>query len=145
MFWHLYLRKGSVYLPTVARTEAGFYMNIEPVRVVPVSDSEAFENAVKEMMAKGNPAIPTPARASYPKPVVLKYAQVKSWSAFERDSFNWAIEKNGIYQIKPGRRRPDRGWEDDPEKIEALPEGTTPEEVAKRVVALVQSNRDKPV
>ena len=139
MAWHLYLRKGSVYLPTAAQTEAGFYSDIEPVSVVSVSDSQTFQDAVKAMIAKGNPVIPTPARASYPKPVVLKYAQLKSWSAFERDTLNWAIVQiAGNYQIKPGRRRPEGGWEDDPERIEALPEGTTLDEVAKRVVELVQ-------
>src|SRR5688572_21248607 len=82
MLWQLYLRKGMAYVPTVAQTGAGFYTNIEPVAVVPVTDSGALENAIKIAMSKGNPIVPTPTRDAFPKPVVLEYAKVKSWSAF---------------------------------------------------------------
>jgi hypothetical protein len=137
--WHLYLRNGMVYVPTMAQAEAGPRLDIDPVEVVSVTDTEALQRAIKEVMSKGNPVIPAVTRDTFPKPVVLKYAKVKSWSAFEKGTLLWTIEeKSGIYQIAPGRKRPDRGWEDDPEKIESLPPGTTLDEVAKRVVALVQ-------
>ena len=55
MLWQLYLRKGTAYVPIVAQTEAGFYTDIEPVAVVPVTDSRALENAIKAAMSKGNP------------------------------------------------------------------------------------------
>ena len=126
----------------MAKTEAGIYTGIDPVTVVPVADTDALMAAIKKTMARGNPIIPTPSRDSWPEPVVLKYAKVKSWSAFEKEALNWGIlEKGGIYQIKPGRRHPEGGWEDDPEKIETLPEGATIADVAKRVVALIQSCR----
>jgi hypothetical protein len=108
---------------------------------VPVADAVALTAAIKETMARGNPIIPTPKRDSWPEPVVLKYAKVKSWSAFEKEALNWeVVEEAGIYQINPGRRHPDGGWEDDPERIETLPEGAAIDDVAKRVVALVQSS-----
>lgn len=128
-----------VYVPTVAQAEAGPRLGIDPVAVVSVTDTEALQRAIKEAMSKGNPIIPAVTRDTFPKPVVLKYAKVKSWSAFERGTLLWTIvAKAGNYEIKPGRKRPDRGWEDDPEKIESLPPGTTLDEVAKRVVVLVQ-------
>ena len=137
----IYLRKDAVYLLAMAKTEAGFYSAIEPVTVVPVGDTEAFAAAIKETIARGNPIIPTPKRDSWPEPVVLKHAKVKSWSAFEKKALNWEIvEEAGIYQIKPGRRHPEGGWEDDPERIETLPEGATIDELAKRVVASVQAS-----
>jgi hypothetical protein len=141
--WHLYLRNGMVYVPTVAQAEAGghlgYFMNIDPVEVVSVAETEALQRAIKEAMSKGNPVVPAPTRATFPKPVMLKYAKVKSWSAFEKGTLPWTIEeKSGVYQIKPGRRRPDRGWEEDPTKIESLPPGTTLDEVAKQVIALIQ-------
>ena len=126
-------------MPIVARTEAGFYMDIEPVRAVPATDSEALQSAIMEAMSRGNPTVPTPMRATFPKPVVLKYAKVQSWSAFEKNALNWTIvEESGSYQIKPKRRRPDKGWEDDPEKIESLPPGASVDTVARRVAALAQ-------
>jgi hypothetical protein len=139
MLWQLYLRKGTAYVPTVAQTEAGFYMDIEPVAVVPVTDSWALENAVKVAMGKGNPIVPTPTRAAFPKPVVLVYAKVNSWSAFEKDAMNWTIvEKAGGYEIKPGRKRPDgKGWEADSDRVESLPLGTTHDEIARRVATLL--------
>src|SRR6185295_844735 len=138
MLCHLYLRKGTVYVPTVAQTEAGFYLDIEPVRVVPISDFNKVRGAILDAIDEGNPTVFTPPVDNFPKEVVLKYATVKSWAAFERDAFVWTIDqKDGKYQIKPGRRRPDRGWEDDPEKIESMPSGTTPQELAKRAAELV--------
>jgi hypothetical protein len=139
MLSHLYLRNGTVYLPTVAKTEAGFYMDVEPVRVVSATDSKALQGAIVEVMSKGNPTVPTPARASFPKPILLNYARVKSWSDFEKNALVWTIEEtDGIYQIKPGRRRADRGWEDDPGRIESLPSGTVLGTVAQRAADLVR-------
>ena len=115
-------------------------MAIDPVEVAFVTDTEAVRRAIKTVIERGNPVVPTPARNAYPKPVVLKYAKVRSWSAFEKTALNWTIVvKDGIYQIKPGRRRPDRGWEDDPEKIEIMPPGAALETVIERATALVQT------
>jgi hypothetical protein len=142
--WNLYLRNGMVYVPTVAQVEAGPRLDIDPVEVVSITDTETLQRAIKEAMSKGNPVVPALTRANFPKPVVLKYAKAKSWSAFEKETLNWTIvEKSGNYQIKPGRRRPERGWEEDPAKIESLPPGTTLDEVARRVVALVQSSAEE--
>lgn len=136
MLWHLYLKKGTAYVPAVGQAEAGFYTEIEPVSVVPVTDSGALQSAIKNAISKGNPIVPTPPRAE--KPVVLKYANVKSWSAFEKDTLTWKIfEKAGRYEIKPGRRHPDGGWEDDLNRIESLPAGATLDDVAGRVAALL--------
>ena len=141
MLMQLYLRNGMVYLPTVAQTEAGYHMDIDPVDVVSVTDTKILQRAIKEALSKGNPTIPTPTRAAHPTPVVLKYAKVKSWSAFEKGTSLWKlVEKSGSYQIKPGRKRPDKGWEDDPTTIETLPSVTTLDEVAKRVLILIQNS-----
>lgn len=140
MLWHLYLRRDTVYVPTVAKTEAGYHMGIDPVRTASVSDSDALQAAIAEAMNRGNPIVPTPTRAAFPRPAVLKYAGLKSWATFGRDASYWKItEKDGAYRIVQGKRRADRGWEDDPEKTELLPPGATVETVARRLVALLQS------
>jgi hypothetical protein len=140
MLWNLYLRNGTAYVPTVAQTEAGFFLDIDPVEVVPAIDTEALRNAVKQAIGRGNPRVPTPTRAAFPKPVVLRYAKVKSWSTFEKGCSNWTIvEKGGLYQIKRGRKRPDRGWEDDPTQIEALPPGTGIAEIARLAASAMKS------
>src|SRR5256885_17252816 len=99
MLWNLYLRNGTAYVPTVAQTEAGFFLDTDPVEVIPAVNTEALRNAVKQAIARGNPKVPTPTRAAFPKPVVLRYAKVKSWSAFEKGCSNWTIvETDGLYQ-----------------------------------------------
>ena len=139
MLWQLYLKKGTAYVPTVAETEAGFYIDIEPVRVVMAADSEALQIAIKEALTMRNPVTRTPTRAAFPKPVVLKYAKASSWSAFEKDAQYWKIiEKDGNYEIRPGRRRAGKGWEDDPERVEILRPGTALETVANRLASLVR-------
>ncbi|HEX3799131.1 MAG TPA: hypothetical protein VH413_10560 [Verrucomicrobiae bacterium] len=138
MLLHLYLRNKIVYLPTVAQTEAGFYIDIEPVKVVPAAESQALQNAILEIMAKGNPVVPTPTRAAFSKPVLLNYAKVKSWSAFEKNTSVWTIDKKGgKYYITPGRSRADKGWEDDLPQMESLPLNAPLDTVAQRVAYLV--------
>jgi hypothetical protein len=140
MVWQIYLRNGTVYVPTVAQTEAGFYLGIEPVHVVPVGDTEAVQRAIYQAISKGNPLVATPTRANFPKPVILRYANVKSWSTFEKNALFWSVvEKDGAYKICRGRRRPDRGWEDDPTRIDEVPPGAGLDEVAQRVAVTVQS------
>jgi hypothetical protein len=140
MVWHIYLRSRTAFIPTVAQADAGFFLDVDPVGVVSASDTEALQHAVKQAIGRGNPKVPTPTRAAFPKPVVLKYAKVRSWPAFERGCLYWTIvEKDGVYQFIQGRKRPDRGWEDDPRRIEALPPGTDIDEVAQRVTSSVQT------
>jgi hypothetical protein len=140
MVWHIYLRNRTAFIPTVAQTDAGFYLDVDPVGVVSATDTEAMQHAVKQVIGRGNPKVPTPTRAAFPKPVVLKYAKVKSWPAFERGCLYWTIvEKDGVYHVIQGRKRSDRGWEDDPKRSEALPPGTGIDEIAQRVASSVQT------
>src|SRR5437016_5860438 len=140
MLWNLYLRNGTAFVPTVTQTEAGFFLDADPVAVVPADETEALQNAVKQAIGRGNPRVPVPTRAAFPKPVVLRYAKVKSWPAFEKGCSNWTVvEKDGLYQIKRGRKRPDRGWEDDPAQIETLPPAIGIDDIAQRVASSVQS------
>src|SRR5215469_14412172 len=128
MLWHLYLRRNTVYIPTVAKTEAGYHMGVDPVSTVSVSDFDALQAAIVKVINRGNPSVPTPTRATFPQPVVLKHAGLKSWATFEKDATYCKItEKDSRYRIVQGRRRADRGFEDDPDKIELLPLGATVE------------------
>jgi len=40
--WHIYIRSGMAYIPVVAKTVAGFYLEVEPVEVVHLSDKLAL-------------------------------------------------------------------------------------------------------
>jgi len=140
MLWNVYLRNGIAFIPTVAQTDEGFFLDVDPVGVVSATNTEALQHAIKQAIGRGNPKVPAPTRAAFPKPVLLRYAKVKSWSAFEKGCLNWTIvEKGDVYHVKQGRKRSDAGWEDDPKRIEALPPGIGIDEVARRVTSSIQA------
>src|SRR5688500_13934138 len=42
--WHFYVRGGKAYVPVVAQTDAGFFLDIDPVAVVPVDASRPHDD-----------------------------------------------------------------------------------------------------
>ncbi len=134
-FWMLTIRKGQAFIPTMAQTEAGFYMGIDPVEVVDASDRKAVEDAMLRAIARGNPTVPTPTRDNFPEDVLLKYARVKSLSTFERVAQTWKFSKRqGAYLIAPYRPLKSGGAEEDPDRTEAIPAETALVEVVHRLV-----------
>jgi hypothetical protein len=136
---HLYLRSGTVYIPTMGKMDEGFYRAVEPVAVVSASDIDGIRRALQATIVRGNPAVPILRRSEIPPPLLPKYARVKSWSAFERGLMFWTIkEKNGAFQIAGQSKRPDRAWRDDAERTIAFPRNSTTDDVIDRMIAIVQ-------
>jgi hypothetical protein len=129
MIWDFYLRDGIVYIPSIAKTEAGFSRVVEPVEVVAVGDAQSLEQALKRTIERGNPRIPTPPREEQArKPIILRYAKVKTWAAFAKTALPWNIEeRDQIYTIAPLKEAPGKpykghpGWVVDKERAESLP------------------------
>lgn len=72
--------------------------------------------------------------------MLLKYAGVKSWSAFERGMLFWDItEENGVFRIAGQRKQPDGMWHDDPEQIVTFPPLATADDVVGRMIAILQT------
>jgi hypothetical protein len=135
----LYLRKGLVYIPTTAKVPSMAYREIDPISVVPVTEIEALRIALKEIMARGNPILENSSSGIRPEPAILKYAGVKSFSAFARGAQPWTIVfKNGVYEIRGQRKRPDRGWEQDPNNIIVFPVGTSDDAVIEEMIQILQ-------
>ncbi len=100
MLYIVYLKKSTVYIPTVAKLETGAYTEVEPVAEVPVTDTDSLRRAFLATIARGNAIVPNPEKNKWPPPVLLKHAGAKSWSAFMRGTATWNIkEYGGIYQI----------------------------------------------
>jgi len=134
-----YLRKGIVYIPTLGTISRGFCRTIEPVAVVSVSDSDLLYRAFSAAIARGNPKVTLLAGEDDLPPILPKYAGVKSWKAFVRDSSTWEIrERNGIFSIFAYRRDPPNGWAEDHENIETFPRGTSVDQVIQRIIAILQ-------
>ncbi len=139
MYCHLYLRKGIVFVPTSGNVHKGLHRDIEPVAVVAISNTDALREALHATVSRGNPPTPYYPRGSYPQPVVLKYAGVKTWAAFARGTSTWSIkEHNGSYQIVGYRKHPNGHWEEDPEQKTNLPPGTTGDDLVERMIAILQ-------
>jgi hypothetical protein len=138
MLFHAYLRRGIVYVPTVAKRDTAVYTDTEPVAVVPVANSEALRRALLDAIARKNATIPVP-KGKWPAPVLLKYAGIKSWSAFARDASLWSIEDDsGKYLIVGYRTHPKGYWEQDPDQKTVFPPGSTVDDVVASMIAFLQ-------
>jgi hypothetical protein len=137
MLFSCYLRNSIVYVPTVGK-RGGAYTDIEPVAVVPIANTDGLRRALLEAMVRGNIVLPL-LKGKHPPPVVLKYAGVKSWSAFARNTSSWSIkDKNGSYRIVGYRTHLEGYWvEDQNQKIE-FPPGTKVDAVIDRMIAILQ-------
>src|ERR1051325_5315973 len=114
---HLYLRNGTVYLPTMGVMDKGFYRGVEPVAVVSLTDIKTLREALIDTISRGNPVVPMLRRRDWPPPILLKYTGLRSWSAFERGMQLWDIkEKDGMFQIAGNTKRPNGMWLGDPEQ-----------------------------
>ena len=135
-----YLRGKVVYLPTLGKIGTGFYRYIEPVETAPVSEDADLRQALLETIRRGNPTVPNVRRSDHQEPVLPKYAGLKSWSAFARGATPWSVsDETGLYQIIGQRKRPDRGWEDDPDQTITLPAGSTVDDLCDRLIAILQA------
>lgn len=139
MAFHVYLRKGIAYVPVVARVTAGYYLDQEPVAVVPISNPQALRQALKDAINRGNPNVPRPSRTDFSPPILLKYAGVKYWRAFARGTASWRIEQsNSSFKIVGGKESGHGGWIDDPEQEFALPPGSTLDNLIDRMLTILQ-------
>lgn len=138
MDWHVYLKGNIVFVPTTGALDKGVYREIEPVAVVPLSNTEGVRRAIQETIARGNPPAPYSA-GKFPPPVLLKYAGLKTWSAFARGTLTWSIEQTeGLYQIVSYRKNPKGYWERDPNQKIELPPATAADDVIGRLIEIMQ-------
>ncbi len=140
MLFHGYLKRGIVYVPTIAQLQTGAYVDVEPVAVVPVANTDGLRRAFFDAIGRENAVVPNPPKDKWPPPVLLKYAVAKTWSAFARDASLWSIkESNGSYRIVGYRTHPKGYWEQDPEQVTKFPPGSTVGDVINRMIAILQS------
>jgi hypothetical protein len=147
MYCSFYLRKDTAFVPTTARTEAGYWMDIEPVDVRKVENPETLRSMLVAAINRGNPVVRTPTRDNFPRPIMERYCGLKSLSAFERTASCWAIsQRDGKFHIYEWRRseryRGTREKADETEVI--LPGDTLIESVAMRAAEIAMTKRIQP-
>ena len=139
MLYKCYLKRGNVYVPTVVRLQSPVYMDVEPVAVVPVTDTAGLRKAFFDTIARKNDSVTPSIEQIRGRPAVLKYSRDRSWSAFQRGAADWHIdEKNGNYRIVPHRTHAKGYWEEDPDQTIRFPSGTKIDRVIDRVIAILQ-------
>jgi hypothetical protein len=139
----LRIRKGLAFVPTMAETEAGFYMAIEPVEMVDAADAQAIEAAMVRAVERGNPIVPTPVRGAFPEPVLLRHAGVKSLATFERLAKTWKLSKVGnSFTLAPYRPSEHGGSEEDVERSEVISATTSIVDVVRRLVRRATAESD---
>lgn len=110
---HVYAYRGRFFIPTVAKTEAGFLQEIDPVGIVGQGHVDVLTQAVESALARGNPTVPTPSRHQYPVPAIVRAAGVRSWTVFEKNAHLWRVESTGDGCVLiTTKRAPDRGFQD---------------------------------
>ena len=144
MLYDCYLKNSIVYVPTVGK-RGGVYNDIEPVAVVPVTNTEGLRRSFLDAIARKNIDLP-PIKDKWPPPILLKYAGVKSWSAFARGTLTWNIdETDGTYRIVGHRVHPDGYWVRDPDQTTNFSPGTALDDVIGRMIAILQEAAMKPL
>jgi hypothetical protein len=135
-----YLRRGIAYIPTKGQIGTGHYRDVDPVAVVSVPDTDDLRNALRETFARGNPIVSSLPRYDRPDPVVLKYAGVKTFSAFARGTLVWRVEeREDVFKIVPQKNGQPRGWVDDNERTVEFPPGAVVDEVCDRLISMIQA------
>jgi hypothetical protein len=137
MPYKCYLQKRIVYVPTVGK-RGGAYTDIDPVAVVPVADTEGLQRAFLSAIARKNVPVPLQ-KGEWPPPVILKYAGVRTWSAFAIGTLVRNIdEEEDLYQIVGHRMHPDGYWVRDEEQKIEFPHGTSVNVVVDQMIAILQ-------
>jgi len=137
MLYTCYLRNGVVYVPTVGNRR-GVYTLIEPVAVVPATNTEGLRAAFRDTIARKNVDVP-PVKGKWPPPILPKYAGVKTSAAFDRGTSTWNIqEDDGRYKIVGYRRHLDGYWTEDRAQTIEFPPGTSVDTTINRMITILQ-------
>jgi hypothetical protein len=115
--WSIYIRRGKVFIPTLFKTEAGFYVSGEPVFVSDLSDFGSTVRSITQVLDRGCQLIATLSVGKLEKWVVLRHAGVSSAAAFEKGTSCWTVHKDyAMYRFGSVKKLSPRGWETEPER-----------------------------
>jgi len=132
------LVNGVIYMPTIKKTEAGYFLGVDPVTVVEVGDTEQLAAAVAQALARPVPVVPTPPRDAIPQSSTVKLAKLRSWATFDRIKTCWIVsERRGPWQIALQRNKRD-GKGRDKSSIVVFPDGTSLGEIGRGVCDIIQ-------
>lgn len=87
----------KVILPTMAETEAGFFVETAPLKVFDTAQVEKWKKHLREMLSRSMQVIPTPGEDQGPGSLILEKLQLDSWSEFEKTAILFTVHKGARY------------------------------------------------
>lgn len=76
MLFSSYLRNGVVYVPTVVKLQTGAYVDVEPVAVTAVGDTEGLRRTFLDAIARKNAVVPPPPKTK--RTAITKLAAIET-------------------------------------------------------------------
>lgn len=142
------LKSGTLLLAQSAQTDAGFWMDIEPVIAADLNAEVAVRDAFEAIQTNDVVRIGTPPRDAHPAPVVLQHARIRTWIELERKycQFSvWTQVEDSSIKIEGWKPALDsQGMEPDPGRVEVLPKGSTIQDLTCRFLAMIEALRADP-
>ncbi len=143
-----YVRHEKLILPTVAETEAGFYVDVEPIDVFDIHEVESWRHEIYLRLVNGNPLVPTPERSDDPGSAILERLNITKWSTFETSAIMYTIHIGGRYiSIYRTGKGPDGMWTQDNTDLRQFasraPLGWIANAVAADVIKQPEANRPR--
>jgi hypothetical protein len=120
---HVYAVGRRFLVPTLVQTNAGFWLEVEPVHSTQSLDSLELAAVLVSARIAGNPIIGSPSREGMPQPVVAKAAGARSQRDLQRKASFWTVrlDEGGVILVRHRVRSDGRGWEEDAHSERRLP------------------------
>jgi hypothetical protein len=115
--------RGKAYLPTIARSESGKYLDMEPVYIADLTVSD-LAKAIQAVKDTGHELVPDPKTRqellAHESPI-LAATGARSWKELAQTGANYSIDwtENEI-RIDMSRLDEEGRWESDPNKVRIL-------------------------
>lgn len=145
-YWVVYYANAKVLVPVQAKTVAGIWRMIDPMKVIDVDKNSVLKRAIIDVIEKGNPIIPDQNRYEMLKITFHKRLGFKSYKAFHHGALLWEIKLNDkTFQLGfCGTESEGRGLESNQSERITFSSGTPVESVVDKLIEIIQeTHREK--
>ncbi|MBX9878667.1 MAG: hypothetical protein K2Y22_09430 [Candidatus Obscuribacterales bacterium] len=130
-----YLRKKQVIIPTIAKADAGFYLDAEPVHVFDLSDASGIKKELVKQQKEQEHEIPTPASGKAPGSVILEKLHLTNWQNFEKETVMYTLHRGNEGAALYVTGRAANGlWSHNKDFEHKFPESASAEEIADSIM-----------
>ena len=140
---YLHIKSGRIMVPSISKTEAGFYLDCDPVEMAEVDNALSISLAVRRTLDRGCTQVPTPGRDEFQKWVLLKNTNSKTPRELHRQCLIWSFDEdsNKGFRIEGFKNLPNgKGAEPDPAVVTVLPPGTSFEHAIEKLLGMIKTH-----